>query len=194
MEQHDRYGALKEICDSRESRRDFQARPLSEALIEKIKAAAYAAPYASGKKNWEIEVITDRDAIEGIAGAVEKRVAEIQEQVRSDFRSDFAAYAKNFTAFRSAPSLFVPTFRVAPSLSLMCHGPEISQWERDNYVKSISCVSMLILLAAESLGLAACYMTGALVAEADIAPIMKVKKGRNIGAIIPIGYRVGGEI
>jgi nitroreductase len=65
---------------------------------------------------------------------------------------------------------------------------EISEWERDSYVKSISCVAMMILLVCESLGLGACYMTGPLIAENEISQIIKLKKGRNIGAIIPIGF------
>jgi hypothetical protein len=64
-------------------------------------------------------------------------------------------YARNFTFFRPAPAVFVPVFRVAPSLSLMLPEPdmEILRWERDTFAKSISCPTMLILLAAESLGL-----------------------------------------
>jgi nitroreductase len=51
---------------------------------------------------------------------------------------------------------------------------------------------MLILLAAESLGLGACYMTGSLVAEAALAGLLAVKPGRSIGAVIPVGYRAEG--
>lgn len=193
MECIERFAALADICRSRRSRRTFGANPLSADLIEQIKAVAYASPYASGKKNWEIEVVTDGETIARMAQAVERRAGEIHAAMRSDFRDAFAAYAKNFTAFATAPALFVPTFRVAPSLSLLGVEPkdEISRWERDNYVKSISCVAMLILLAAESLGLAACYMTGPLIAEAEIAPLVKVKTGRSIGAIIPVGHRAG---
>jgi nitroreductase len=73
----------------------------------------------------------------------------------------------------------------------MSDTPELLQWERDNYVKSIACVAMLILLAAESLGLAACHMTGGLIAEDALGPLAKIRKGRSIGALIPIGYRTG---
>jgi nitroreductase len=65
---------------------------------------------------------------------------------------------------------------------------QILQWERDTYVKSISCVAMLILLAAESLGLGGCYMTGPLLAEKHIKATLHIKQGRDIGAIIPVGY------
>jgi nitroreductase len=47
---------------------------------------------------------------------------------------------------------------------------------------------MLILLAAESLGLGACYMTGPLIAGEELAQITGLSAGQEIGAIIPIGY------
>lgn len=193
MANNDSYQALFDLCAARTSRREFLDRPLDPDLIEKIKALAYTSPYASGRKNWEIEVVTDRVAIAAMAAAIEKRVIELHEHTRADFRDEFAAYARNFSTFKAAPAVFVPTFRIAPSLSLMNPAPEIRQWERDNYVKSIACVAMLILLAAESLGLAACYMTGGLIAEEELGPLIKIKKGRSIGALIPIGYRMGEE-
>jgi nitroreductase len=65
----------------------------------------------------------------------------------------------------------------------------ISLWERDNFTKSISCVALLIILAAESLGLASCYITGALIAEEELGRIFNIKTGRNIGAVIPVGLK-----
>ena len=183
------YQTLLALCSARISRREFRDEALAPDLIEKIKAVAHTSPYASGRRNWEIEVVTDRAVIAALAAAVEKRVADLYARTRPDFREEFAAYAKNFSAFQSAPALFVTTFRIAPALSLMNGAPAIRQWERDNYVKSIACVAMLILLAAESLGLAACHMTGGLIAEDDLGPLIKIKKGRNIGALIPVGYR-----
>jgi nitroreductase len=193
MEQADAYEMLAAICKARRARRDFAPAPLEEALIEKILQVAHTSPYASGRKNWEIQVVTDKDLIAQIARSVEAKVKDIRSRISADFAEDFAAYAENFMGFARAPALFVPTFRVARTLTPMVAGADQSllEWERDNYVKSISCVGMLILLAAESLGLAACYMTGPLLAESEIAHLIKVKRGRNVAAVIPIGYRTG---
>jgi nitroreductase len=195
MQQQTPYEVLEQICETRRARRDFAPRQLDEMLIEKILRIARTSPYASGRKNWEIQVVTDQGLIAGMAGAVEEKVQEIRKRIRSDFEAEFAAYAENFMGFARAPALFVPTYRVARNLSLMVDdaAPALVEWERDNYVKSISCAGMLILLAAESLGLAACYMTGPLLAEAEISGLLKVKKGRDIAAVIPVGYRTGEE-
>lgn len=189
------YEALLKICESRRSTRVFDERPVPDEIIEKIKKVGYTSPYASGKKNWEIMSITNKELLGEMKKVIEKCTEEIQGRIRTDMRDQFAAYAKNFTVFASAPVVFVLKFRSAPSLSLMIPDPdkELITWERDNYVKSISCVAMLILLAAESLGLGGCYVTGALIAEKEIGELIKIPKGRSIGALIPVGYKRGGK-
>lgn len=193
MMQRTDYETLLRICESRSSTRVFDDRPVPGEMLEKIKRIAHTSPYASGKKNWEITVLTDRTVLGQLARAVEDRVREIRDAIRPDMRDHFTAYARNFTFFVSAPAVFVLTFRAAPSLSLMLPepGPELLQWERDNSVKSISCVAMLVLLGAESLGLGGCYVTGALIAEEEITGLLKTPSGRSIGALIPVGYGNG---
>ena len=184
------YDALLKICEARKSTRVFDSAPVHGDMIEKIRKIALTSPYASGRKNWEVKVITDRDLLRSMARVVEEKTRAIQERIRPDMQEHFASYARNFSFFASAPALFVTTFRAAPSLSLMLPepGPDIIQWERDASVKSISCVAMLILLAAESLGLGGCYVTGALIAEEELARLLDIPKGRNIGALIPVGF------
>jgi nitroreductase len=184
------YDSLKTVCARRRSVRRFTERPLSEEQIGKIREIARFSPYASGKKNWELLAVTDRALIRELGEVVRSRSSEIGDRVREDFREMFLEYAENFALFESAPVLFIPVFRVQRSLSLMVEAPgeALQRWERDNLVKSISCVAMLVLLAAESLGLGACLMTGPLVAEEELAKRIGVKRGHEIGAIIPVGY------
>lgn len=186
-----RYDTLLAICRDRKSTRDFADRPVTPDDIERILAVARTAPYASGKKNWEIVVITDPAQRALMVEAVRRRAAQIGAKVRDGFRADFSTYAEHFSAFASAPAVFVPTFRVAPSLSLMHAEADtaVREWEHDNFVKSIACVGMLVLLAAESLGLAGCFMTGPLLAENELAALVGAKPGRRLAAVIPIGYR-----
>jgi len=175
------YQALKSICENRKSVRSFSDEPVPEDAIEKIKQIACTSPYASGKKNWEIMVVENKESIQTIAQIVKKHSDEIGKKIRADFRDGYTEYANNFTAFKTAPLLFILTFRVPYALSLMVDDVQefISEWERDNYVKSISCVAMLVLLAAESLGLGSCYMTGPLIAEERIIEYLGIKNGKG---------------
>lgn len=203
------YRQLLEIAQRRRSRRAFLDVPVSDETIENILAVAATSPYASGKQNWEITVLRDRETLTRMAEAVAGRCLSIARQVDQDYVDGFREYASNFLFFEHAPAVLVLSYRMQKSLSLMLRpeqgsvvrdtvtampdggaalAAEIAVWERDSYVKSISCVAMLVLLAAESLGLGACYMTGPLIAEKELASLLGLKKGRSIGAIIPIGY------
>ena len=188
------YDSLREICSRRRSVREFADRPLSAEEVGRIRDIAALSPYASGKKNWELRVVTDREEIRALGRIVEAKCRGTEGSVREDFRDAFRSYARHFYLFSSAPALFVPVFRVQPSLSIMMDGPEdaIARWERDTFVKSISCVAMLVLLAAESLGLKGCYMTGPLVAAPELAEKLGVGNGREIAALIPVGHPKGG--
>ncbi len=187
------YDNLREICARRRSVRSFDERPLSPGEIAGIREIAAYSPYASGKKNWELKVLTDREEILALAEIVRTACRDIEGRVRDDFREWFRDYADNFSLFASAPALFIPVFRVQPSLSTMTDGPVegIARWERDTFVKSISCVAMLVLLAAESLGLKGCYMTGPLIAGPELAERLGLRNGYEIGAVIPVGHPKG---
>ncbi len=192
----DLYERLLELCERRKSRRTFTGRPVPDGVIEKIVRVAKTSPYASGKNSWDIVAIKDREALGKIAEIVRSKARSISESIDDDYREGFGQYSSNFTFFENAPAVFFLSFRLQKSVSLMVKRQEegsalyseIVEWERDNLVKSISCAAMLVLLAAESLGLSACYMTGPLIAEKEIAEYVKIKKGRSLGAIIPIGY------
>lgn len=190
------YEQLKHLAERRKSIREFSNDPVSDEDIEKITAIAMTAPYASSRKNWGIEVIRDRAIIRKAALSVEEVCSSMAQRMRGDFGGQFEQYSKSFTFFSDAPVILVPYFRLSPVVSAMLNQPDptddsVLTWERDNYIKSISCVTMMILLAAESLSLGACCVTGALVAEKELCDIFSIKNGRHIGALIPIGHKKG---
>jgi nitroreductase len=185
-----RYDILKQIAFSRKSTRMYSDRAVLDESIKKILDIAYTSPFASGRKRWDILVVDDKETIKNIAEATRTWIKEQAEQVREDFRDDFLQYAQNFTFFEQAPVLFIPIFRPARAIACMFDDKDgkIAEWERDSYTKSISAVATLILLAAESLDIKTCYMTGPLIAEERIMPLLNMKPGMSIGAIIPAGY------
>lgn len=186
----DLYTPLAELCQRRHSVRLFEDRPVPAKVVTKIKAIALTSPYASGRKNWKVEIVDDSELIGRLASISESAANEISGSVRSDFRSMFETYARSFSAFSTAPLLFIPVYKSFATLSYMLNevDDDILQWERDNYVKSIACVAMLTLLAAEAVGLGACFMTGPLLAEEHLKEAIGLRSNQHIGAIIPVGY------
>jgi nitroreductase len=186
----DPYAALEAICMARHSTREFLDTPVSGTLVEKIVSIAGTAPFAGGSKKWEVMVVSEKALIKESARVVRARVEELHGSIRPPFQHGFLEYARYFSAFESAPVLLLPVFNVTRALSIMLpQAPEsIVRMENENFVKSIACVSMLLLLAAQSLGLATCFMTGPLLAEEELGRLTNVKSGRRIGAVIPLGY------
>jgi nitroreductase len=184
------YDSFKTLAERRESIREFSDKDVSDSDIQKILGIAQTSPYASSRKNWGIEVIRDRECLRKAAEAVDAKCESMRSQLRDDFAESFVSYSKSFSVFKNAPVVLVPYFRVSPTVSLMMKSKDDSvlTWERDTFIKSISCVTMLLLLAAESLQLGACCMTGALIAEDELLDIFNIKNGRRIGALVPLGY------
>lgn len=186
-----KYEVLKSICETRKSCRNFKPDMFPEEYITQILNIAQKSPYANGRKNWEVIVIKEKAIVELMSKTVISSIENISEQIDQDLSSLFINYSKNFTFFDKAPVIFIPIFRISPIIKSILRDnitPEMLLWERDNSVKSISCVSMLLILAAESLGLNSCYMTGPLLAQEELAQILKLPPGRLIGSIIPVGY------
>lgn len=190
------YAVLKRIADNRKSVRKYSDKPVSEEDLLRIIDIAKTSPVASGRKNWDIEIISDKAILHEISARINEYFLEFADNIKSDFRDDFIEYSKNFTFFESASSVMFLMYRVVPTTSRSVDKSiandellsKIEIWEKENSAKSISCAAMLVLLAAESLGLGACYMTGALLAEERFIELVSNKQGRRIGAIIPVGH------
>jgi len=189
METH--FHDLRILCENRRSCREYKQDPIPQDAVKKIISIASLSPYAGGRKNWGIIELSDKGQIKALASAIEEEVMEVASSMENATAEMFKKYALSFNFFSEAPLLLIPYFRVTPVMKILL-GDSVKEsqlkWERDNSVKSISCVSMLILLAAESLGLGACYMTGPLIAEKRVSEIVQIPPGREAGAIIPIGY------
>lgn len=184
------YDSLLALCQSRKSCRSFTTEQITDEAIEQIVTLAETSPYASGRRNWSILVVKEKEVIEALAQAIAEETEYLVRQMDEDIGMAFRKYAENFLLFRQVPVLLIPVFRISPIMKTLLRDnltPSIEAWEYDNAVKSISCVAILVLLAAESLELGACYMTGPLLAGSKSAEILRLPPGKQIGAIIPIG-------
>jgi nitroreductase len=182
------YDNLLKLCGARHSCRSFAQKPVPREDVERVVKAASTAPFASGSKSWEIVVVDSPAVIKEMAAAVRRRSEELAARMGEEDKNVFLTYSRFFTAFETAPVVLVPAFKDRRGIALMLPGEGLEAFERENSVKSISCACMLALLAAESLGLGACYMTGPLLAAGELAKLAGLKPGREPGALIPLGY------
>lgn len=188
------YESLLKLCSNRKSCRQFRPGDVLEELeVQQILDLAARSPFASGRKNWKIAVVKDRESIDALAQKVREEAAALAERMEEESARFFLNYAKSFTFFEEAPALFIPYCRESATMKSLLRenaSADILQWDRDNLTKSLSCVAMLILLAAESLGLGACYMTGPLLAGKSLNGVLGLPENVLLGAIVPVGHKI----
>ncbi|MCR4860173.1 MAG: nitroreductase family protein [Bacteroidales bacterium] len=189
------YASLRELAEQRRSCRHFLSEPVSAEDVERILAVASRSPFASGRSSWKIAVIREPETIAALASQVRLHAEALAGRMDEETAPFFRRYARNFTLFESAPMLLVPYCRETSTMkSILREGAteDILAWEHDNLTKSLSCVAMMILLAAESLGLGACYMTGPLMMGKSLNGVLGLCDHFLPGAIIPVGQKAEG--
>ena len=188
------YADLLSLAERRRSCRRFdEEKPVSDEEIERILAVAARAPFASGRSSWKVAAVRDREAIAALAAQVRSDAEALAARMEGDAVPFWRRYAESFTFFEAAPVLLVPYCRETSTMKSILRGQatdEVLAWEHDNLTKSLSCVAMMILLAAESLGLGACYMTGPLLAGKSLNGILGLRDNIILGAIIPVGRKL----
>ena len=188
------YAPLLTLSEHRKSCRRFDAdKPVSEEEIERILAVAARAPFASGRSNWKVAVVRDRETVAALAAQVRSGAEALAARMEGDAVPFWRRYAESFTFFETAPVLLVPYCRETTTMKSILREQatdDILAWEHDNLTKSLSCVAMMILLAAESLDLGACYMTGPLLAGKELNGILGLRDNFLLGAIIPVGHKL----
>lgn len=186
------YDSLLELCRSRHSCRNFSSNPLPEGTAERIMELVGTSPFASGRKSWKVAIVEDPAQKEELVRAVKEEIDRLCASMEEEAAAFFSHYAESFYFFEKAPLVMIPYCRETSTMKSLLREsvtPELLQWEHDTLVKSLSCIATYILLAAESLGLGACYMTGPLAASPALRGILGLRENMIIGAIIPIGYK-----
>ena len=185
------YDLLMNVIRDRRSIRKFKADPVSHADIERILEAARWAPTAGNRQGFRFLVVTSPEVIESMARAVEEACRRALDRVRDDVLHDAQRYMDSFTHFRAAPVVFAPIHRTGFDLLAASAGDQSStastrRAEGDS-LSSVSAAIMNAVLAAHTLGLGTCWMTGPLLATPALRAILTVPEGWALAALIPLG-------
>src|SRR5690554_5306357 len=112
------YETFHALCQSRRSHRKFSPEPVPEEMIAQILETAATSPFASGRKNWKILVIRDRDVCREMVEAIRRQTEQMAADMEPEMASMFRRYVSNFTQFADVSALLLPIFRDT-SLSLI---------------------------------------------------------------------------
>jgi len=184
------YQDLLELMKGRRSVRRFRDRPVPEAMVEQLLEAARWAPSAGNRQAWRFLLVRGEDKRAELREIVATALRDLRQELRGDLADDVERYLENFTHFAGAPLVVVPIFRSVDLLQASVDDDKTMQTRRAELdaLSSVAAAVQNLLLAAHSLGLGACWMSGPLLAEAELERALAVPEGWRLAAVIPVGY------
>jgi len=184
------YKELIELLNTRRSVRKFLPDPVPVEDIEKMIAAAGAAPSGNNKQNWRFIAVTSEKVrnqmIEEIKGTIEEFASRIESARAKD---EFKAYTKYYTFFTQAPLVICAVKTPYDSLTSRIMDRYNLPHERRSSADTQGPAAAIqnLLLAAHSLGYGACWMTGPMIARFELEKVLGIEPPDQLIAIIPAG-------
>jgi len=168
--------------------------PPRETILELL-SAAVTAPSASNRQPWRFTVVTRRDTIDALAAAVRDEVDQLTATLDPSFAAGFESYARSFTAFQAAPVVIAVHYRPVALLGPLLRpttreavAAAVDDVERTSAIASAAMALENLLLAAPSLGLGACPMTGPLVARDALSSALGAQAPWELLALVAVGW------
>lgn len=181
------YDQLIKIMHGRRSVRRYKDWPVERATIEQILHAASWAPSATNRQDWFFSVVESSGTKAEIAEMVRNKWNEIIAGNR-EYGSieEIERYASTFGDVDNAPVVIVVSAAAPNTMQKQLLG-DLAQPVSGSATSAAMAVQNL-MLAAHSLGLASCPMTGAIAAGKEIAQLLDLGRRREIVCIVTLGY------
>jgi nitroreductase len=191
---------LEKLIKTRRSIRQWKKESVPEDAIVKAIEIATWAPNGGNQQNWRFIVVTGKGAIDRIADAVQAKIvmmADWPEAAR--FGEEVTRWRAGAGFFRAAPVMIAVCMEAYESVAdklLKLRLPEdpaaqpILEHRRaaNSGLQSVSAAIAYLLLTLHAQGLGGIWMTGPLVATAEIEEILGVPPGLGLAALIAVGY------
>lgn len=194
---------LADLIKSRRSIRRWQDKEVSEELLMQAIDIATWAPNAGNQQNWRFYVILNRDTIIRIADAVQFRADLMRSWPEAQkFGGEVARWRERASFFRTAPAVIAVCIGQYQSLAdkLLAareqsdtQASEMRAWRKltSSSIQTAASATAYLLLVLHQMGLGAVWMTGPMQAKGDIEKILRLPRGVDLVAFIPVGYPAG---
>jgi coenzyme F420-0:L-glutamate ligase / coenzyme F420-1:gamma-L-glutamate ligase len=170
----------------RRSIRRYTDAPVSHALIEQILTAATYAPSAHNRQPWRFAVLETCEAKETLAAAMGERL-------RRDLRTDHVPEAiieqdaqRSYSRITSAPVVIVLCLSMRDMDTYTDARRQMN--EHHMAVQSAAMAGQNLLLAAEALGLGACWMCAPLFCPDVVQMALSLAEDWQPQGLITLGY------
>jgi len=177
---------LFEAMKGRQSVRRFTKDPVPREKILAMAAAAVEAPCAGNVRNYRFLVVQDPELLARLRGIVD----EILSRVTGKPASGRITHQNLFAAAPAAVCVLGTPYESATDRQLRTKDPErhrVRRWQVNPGLQSVAAAVTQFLLAAHGLGYGTCWMTGPLVAKAELESALSVTPPEELLAIIALG-------
>lgn len=180
------------IIRNRRSTRKFTSdRHISEEEIQRLIEAARWAPSPTNRQPWKFISVSDREMMNKISCTIEANINGLSFRENHGDAFEYKDYLNNLKILEgSSCAIFVLYRKTMNFLDFLRSEKESGVADDVSTSSTILAVGAAIqnmLLAAHSLGLSACWMTGPLIAKREIEKIIKVEKPWNLISIVLVG-------
>ncbi len=175
------------LVKSRRSVRRFLDKPVDPELIERAVEAATWAPSAGNRQDWEFAVAADRGVKERLAEEASRKWGEVIEGSGSGALDEvLTGYAGNFDWFTNSPVVIAISCKKPGSFMEALFGDKAAVVSGAR--ASAAMAAENLMLAAHSMGLGTCCITGLLSASDRMCEILKIGKRMEIVCLVAVGY------
>jgi nitroreductase len=186
--------AVLAVIRQRRSIRTFTDEAVPDDVVQQIVGAARCAPRGGNRPTCTFRALRDPRTLAQMGEIVAGKVAELRCHIQSPrAQAQYDGYSAHFTHFRFAPCVIVVVGRPYDSLYSRivdkCVPPERVPRQHLVDISAMNTAATVenMLLASEALGYGACFMTGPLVAQAELERFLKVDDPWHVVALVPIG-------
>jgi len=190
------YQILMELLKNRGSHRKFLKDEIQDEEIEKIINAARLAPSGHNYQPWKFIAIKNQAVLSEMANAIEKNLKTLYSQLPEEFVQKLESYKFYLLHFQQAPVVIAvltselvyrPTDDISQKYKIKM--PAVNHFDME--LLGVGAAVNNILLAAQTLGLASCWMVEpAVYAQKEIETILNIQSPYHCISLIPIGKPV----
>ncbi|MDP2972430.1 MAG: nitroreductase family protein [Deltaproteobacteria bacterium] len=191
---------LETLIKTRRSIRKWKKDSVPEDLVLKAIEMATWAPNGGNHQNWKFVVVTDRNRMIKMADSVQSRIDMIASWPEAKQFGETVEYWRGSSSFfRHGPvciavlmagyesladQILQLRMKEDPSVHTIIEGRRLG----NSGLQSVAAAISYLLLAIHAQGLGGIWMTGPLLAKAEIEEILNVPSGLNLVALVPVGF------
>lgn len=183
------YNDFFNICRSRRSVRNFIKKDINNEDIKKIIQAGIQAPSPTNSQGWKFRIINRSNEIKNFTDIIEEKIKKLTDNLSDGvLKQNFKEYSKNFIFFNNSGAVILLYSKKPKNFLKEIFPSKISYIKGYGNYLSLGMVMQNMMLAAHTLGISTCPLTGPLIAEKEINSLYKPPSKHEFCAIISLGY------